>query len=38
MEKETEWERIFHRYVAPVCIACGVVGFFLGIMMIGARL
>jgi hypothetical protein len=35
--KRFDWERFFNRYIAPVCIACGVVGFALGIMMIANR-
>jgi hypothetical protein len=35
--KRFDWERFFHRYVAPVCIASGVVGFALGISMIAHR-
>jgi hypothetical protein len=30
--------RIFDRYVAPFCIACGVVGLFIAMMMLGTKL
>jgi hypothetical protein len=33
----TPFERFFDRHVAPFCIACGVVGFFIGMMMLGGR-
>jgi hypothetical protein len=26
------FERIFDRYIAPVCIGCGVIGLFIGMM------
>jgi hypothetical protein len=33
----SKFEKVFDRYIAPFCIACGVVGFFIGIMMLGSK-
>ena len=35
--KSVDWARLFDCYVAPFCIACGVVGYALGVMGIADR-